>query len=846
MKKIFQIFARDMRRLFTNPAAAIVMVGVCVLPSLYAWFNIAANMDPYGNTSNIKVAIANCDAGASTETMSLDAGGTIVDTLKKNKQLGWTFVDEKQAKAGVTSGKYYAAIVIPENFSESLLSILDGEVKQPELDYYINEKKNAIAPKITATGASTIQQQINDTFSSVAAETVSELIRTSAGDLTGKIDKSNSELSTALSETRDNLKEYQKVLKNFEETSGSSEKLIKDALETLDAVSSAADSGSKTLTDTTALLAASRQSLGSFSSQFSSALSNGETLLNNTYASAIVKLGTFETKASQVNTVIGDSIDSVTSLNQKQAELLAELQKLHESIGSDSTLSELIGEKITVLQQQNASFQELLDSLSTSNSSIQEAMTTAQNTRTSLEKLVTDSRSSLQTYRNSLNESLIPKLSQSMDTLSTLSGTLTATLSDVNPTIEQLKLILTQLDTSLSDSSAALGQTGGVLDTIDQQLSTITTDLGVLQSSDIYNQLITLKGLDVDSISDFMSSPVSIQSKVLYEVENYGSGMTPFYTNLALWVGGLILVSILKQEVDKDEKISRFTPSQAYFGRWLVFVIMGLIQGFIVCAGDILLLKTQCLHPAAFILAGMFCSFVYVNLIYAMALTFKHIGKALAVLLVILQIPGSSGTYPIEMTPVFFRKLHPLLPFSYGISAMRECIAGFYGHTYAKNLGILALFLLLALFIGLVLRLLLMNLNHLFDRRLAETDLMLGETASDELQRPQMQLMLRALMRDDEARKEFMEKSERFERRYPYLIRYGFLAIVIIPLIFLILMFSLESKIVYLILWIVSLIALVLYLICVEYIHDKIRRQMELGGITSEDLVHVIEEEKER
>ena len=485
MKKIFQIFARDMRRLFTNPAAAIVMVGVCVLPSLYAWFNIAANMDPYGNTSNIKVAIANCDAGASTETMSLDAGGPIVDTLKGNKQLGWTFVDEKQAKAGVTSGKYYAAIVIPEDFSESLLSILDGEVKQPELDYYINEKKNAIAPKITATGASTIQQQINDTFSSVAAETVSELIRTSAGDLTGKVDKTNSELSTALSETRDNLKEYQKVLKNFEETSGSSEKLIKDALETLDTVYSAADSGSKTLTDTTALLATSRQTLGSFSSQFSNALSNSETLLNNTYASAVVKLGTFETKASQVNTVIGDSIDSVTALNQKQAELLDELQNLHESIGSDSTLSELISEKITALQQQNASFQELLDSLSTSNSSIQEAMTTAQNTRSSLEKLMTDSRSSLQTYRNSLNESLIPKLSQSMDTLSALSGTLTATLSDVDPTVEQLKLILTQLDTSLSDSSAALGQTGGVLDTIDQQLSTIATDLGVLQSSDI-------------------------------------------------------------------------------------------------------------------------------------------------------------------------------------------------------------------------------------------------------------------------------------------------------------------------------------------------------------------------
>ena len=109
----------------------------------------------------------------------------------------------------------------------------------------------------------------------------------------------------------------------------------------------------------------------------------------------------------------------------------------------------------------------------------------------------------------------------------------------------------------------------------------------------------------------------------------------------------------------------------------------------------------------AFILKlGIFCSFVYVNLIYAMALTFKHIGKALAVLLVILQIPGSSGTYPIEMTPVFFsRNFIRCFHFPMCISAMRECIAGFYGHTYAKNLGILALFLLLALFIGLVLRL---------------------------------------------------------------------------------------------------------------------------------------------
>ena len=144
MKKVLQIFQRDLKRLLRSPAAALVMVGVCILPSLYAWFNIAANMDPYGNTKNVKVAIANCDTGGHTGSMNLNAGGTIVQNLKKNHQLGWTFVDEKKAKSGVRSGKYYAAIVIPEDFSESLLSILSGDLKQPQLDYYINEKKNAI------------------------------------------------------------------------------------------------------------------------------------------------------------------------------------------------------------------------------------------------------------------------------------------------------------------------------------------------------------------------------------------------------------------------------------------------------------------------------------------------------------------------------------------------------------------------------------------------------------------------------------------------------------------------------------------------------------------------------
>ena len=137
---------------------------------------------------------------------------------------------------------------------------------------------------------------------------------------------------------------------------------------------------------------------------------------------------------------------------------------------------------------------------------------------------------------------------------------------------------------------------------------------------------------------------------------------------------------------------------------------------------------------------------MYVNIIYALSISFKHIGKALCVLLVILQIPGSSGTYPVEMTPAFFQNVHPFLPFTYGISAMRECIAGMYGSTYIHNLLILLLFVPVSLLIGLGIRPLLSGLNRLFDIKLAETDLMLGETPDRNIRRSaQLSLLLKLL-----------------------------------------------------------------------------------------------------
>ena len=819
MKTAFQIFRRDVRRLLKNRAATLVMIGVCLLPSLYAWFNIAANMDPYANTSGIRVAIANCDTGTKTDVITMNAGDSIVEKLKENKSLGWQFVSEEKAKEGVQAGDYYAAIVIPENFSSSLVSILSGDLKRPKLDYYVNEKKNAIAPKITDTGATTVQQQINDTFSATASSAVSEIVKSSADSITRGLDDTQSELTSAITEVQNNLTDYQKLVKEFQKKVDKSDAQIKELKESLDQVDEAAKDSSSSLKETSALLEKSQTALGKFYKQFSNGLTGGEVFLDEVSSSASKSLNRFEIKADKANLAVGESLDTITRINEKNAQLLKDLEKLNQNLGKDTQLSASVGQEISQLQTQSISAQKLVNSLKSANTSMRKVLKNSKDTRSSLETLAEDNRESFQDSRIDFSKNIYPQLDQSLEGLANVSGDLSTTLHSITSMTKQMRDLLDQLKSALHSSSKVLTQTGNVMGQVDQKLQKIVTDL---------------------------SSPVNIKTDVLYEGENYGTGMTPFYTNLALWVGGLILVSILKQEVDRDKEVPDFTPTSAYFGRILLFLIIGLIQGAIVCAGDIILLKVQCLHPVKFILAGMLTSFVYVNLIFALASTFKHMGKALAVLLVILQIPGSSGTYPIEMMPEFFQKLHPLLPFSYSISAMRECIAGYYHHTYRSSLGKLLVFLLVALFIGLVLRPLLMNLNHLFDVRLAETDLMICETDSKGRDNPQLQRIMQVIMKDDAWRKKLTEKTLAFEKYYPVMVRSGFICMMVIPLVFLILMFSLESKLVYLILWIVSLLALILYLLIVEYLHEEMKKKSVLGEMSSEELMKILKEENSK
>lgn len=834
VKKAFQIFKRDILRLLKNPVALVITIGICVIPSLYAWYNIVANWDPYGNTANIKVAVANNDQGTSNEYVGeLNAGDETVSKLKENDQLGWVFTDADAAVEGVKSGEYYAAIVIPDDFSANLTSMLTGTFTQPQLEYYCNEKKNAIAPKVTDTGAQTVEEQINETFVATVSETLVEKIQNAAGDLDAQGAETQGGILENVQRSNRALQDVRDALAGMQKTIATSKEAGAKADETLAALSGQIPSLVNALDKGDALLASARTSSRNFASSLNTTLSHGLTQMGKVSSNANVAVG----KLSGAISAAGGKVDgALADVQMVINDVNGIISDIREITGIDSGLI------LSALEEQLAELQTLKDALQDQSTDIQNSAGAIAGAVSSLDSATQQGISAMEGVQQDMASTVLPQLSQGMDSFSEVSGDLTGVVTSLEPTIAQARGVLAQLTTTLDQASSTMSQTDSSLEKLQGTLSTAANDVAALRASESLDKLDEILGASSADLADLMSSPVTLTTKAVYPVSNYGSGVAPFYTNLALWVGGCVLIAIIKLEVD-GEGIGAFTATEGYFGRWLLLVVLGFAQAFIVCCGD-LVLGMQCLRPELFVLAGIFTSFVYVNIIYALASAFKHIGKALVVILVIVQIPGSSGMYPIEMMPDFFQHLHPLLPFTYGISAMRETIGGMYGMDYAINLGILAVFLAVALFIGVKLRTLMLNLNLLFDKELERTGVMICEKDDRPRERFSLRWALRAMLDTAGYREDLILRAARFEERYPKLIKAGFMLVFGLPVVLFILTATLdleiEGKIIMLVLWIASVILADTYMIVVEYIRESMQFQLRIAELPDDALVDEI------
>ncbi len=822
MHTVFAIFLRDVKRILRNPVALVVTMGVAIIPSLYAWCNILANWDPYANTGNIQVAVANEDEGTtSTLVGHLNAGQQTVTQLKSNRQLGWRFVSKQHAVDGVKAGKYYAAIVLPKDFSSSLIGTVTGEKNQPSITYYINEKMNAIAPKITDTGATTIDEQINATFVSSVADAVAKQVKAAAGNTTDSLHTAQSDVVNNLNDTINQLETVQQQLGGTRSTLDKATTTIDSAKQTNTALASEIDDALDTITNTSDLLAQTRAQTQRFSTTLTGALDNGSTQLSGLQVTVGNVTGTMLNGLNTTQDALSQVSSSMRGVNSTAGEALDGMDNALKASGldPDSQTYKDLSAQISEARKQLTFQQQRINAFDHDTTSI---ITSGKNTATALNSDITslsnNGTAAMAKARANLTGAVMPNLSTGLDTLSLANGSLAGTLTTLQGTLEQGNGLLDQLSRTVSQTNATLAGAQTQLANLSKQLSTTRTDVASLSSSRMFQQLSEMLGLNANEIGSFVGEPVHLDEKVLYPVENYGSAVTPFYTNLALWVGGFVLVAIYKLEVDRDEKIRKYTPRQGYMGRWLLFVTVGFLQAIIATIGD-LALGIQCEHPFLFVLAGVFASFVYVNIIYALAVAFRHIGKAIAVILVIIQIPGAAGLYPIEMMPEFFRRLKPFLPFTYGINAMRGPIGGMYANHYWLDMLSLFWYLPAALFIGLVVRKLALNLNRLFDNRLADTDLMITEHNEGTVE--PLKFTAAAQQFAEDYPEVISQRALHFFRLYPRLVRGGFLLLTVLPFAFLLLLFITRMKLAMLLGWIISIIVIDVYLIVVEYLRER-------------------------
>ena len=819
-------------RLLRNPVALVITIGVCVIPSLYAWYNIVANWDPYANTANIKIAVANEDEGTTNEyTGTMNAGEQVIEQLRENDQLGWTFTDAKEAKEGVYRGDYYAGIIIPRDFSEKLTSMLTGEFTEPKLVYYVNEKKNAIAPKVTDTGASTIQEQINSTFVSTVSKTLVKTLQDVGTIAKGKGADAESGILANTAEARKALDKVRSALSGMQDSVDATKDAVTSADTTLGKLNDQLPQLVQALDEGDTLLATTRTTSRDFSTSLSSALSGANRLMGKASSTASAAVGKVSTTVVMTQGYVDDSATALDGV-------VSDIDDLKELINGTLLPDDAKNKLVSQLQDVQGGINTLADSLHRQASAITDTATKVNNASTALDTAVQTGISTIDAAHDSVNSTALPKLSAGLDSFSDVSGDLTGVIASLEPVIAQTRGTLSQLNATLDQAKTAIAQTDGAVADVQGSLDDAATDIRALQSSQVMDELSELLGVNASDVSDFMSSPVTLNTQTVYPVSNYGSGVAPFYTNLALWVGGFVLIAIIKLEVD-PEGVGEFNAKEGYFGRWLLLVLLGFVQAVIVCVGD-LVLGTQCHEPVLFVLAGVWTSFVYVNIIYALSITFKHIGKALGVILVIVQIPGSSGMYPIEMMPGFYQWLHPFLPFTYGINALRETIGGMYGMYYWANLAVLGVFLVLALVVGLVLRPFMLNLNLLFDRQLSTTGVMLCESNNLPNPRFSVRLAMRALLDGEGYRDAIVARATRFEQAYPARVRAGFCMVLGLPMLLFLLTWLLDlsndGKIVMLVLWIVVVVLADTYLINLEYVRESLNTQMRVSALSDDKL----------
>lgn len=695
MKQIGKIYRTDVKNIVTNWVALVIILGLVFLPSLYAWLNIKASWDPYGQTENLQVAVVNHDKGAVIKGNSLRIGDDIIASLKNNKNIGWVFTDEEEATRGVNYGQYYASIIIPEDFSEKIATVLTDNPQKAEIVYNVNEKINAIAPKITSQGASGIVQQVSSHFIKEANGTIFTIFN---------------EIGLELETQRPTIEEVANLIIKLESILPEIDQTVAILAEDMNMANELVQKAQANLS----VIAKATTNYKDFVGQLGKWLDTGSDALKAigpNIKNDLILLQEISLAGNELSSILVDpNMDPAVALEalhktekrvSNAAKTMDEMTKLFER------LNQIVGENrlavaLEKMEKMNSILQQQLSLMNNIEGALSRSESLSPEKMNQFNQLTKDFSIRLENFIQSYDDEVQPLIQQGLGRVKASSEAAFHTLEDITNDIPDVQKILKDAEKGLSVSTKELPVIQKRLPVIENKLRDFSNLIRTLEEEGTIAEVVDLLKNNASKKSEFFAEPVILKENKLYPIPNYGSAMSPFFTTLSLWVGALLLVSLLTVEVHGHEE--RFKSYEVYFGRFLTFLTLAIMQSLFVTLGDIFLLDTYVVNKFWFVIFGALLSSVFMLIVYTLVSVFGNVGKALAIVLLVLQLAGAGGTFPIQVTGPFFQAIYPLLPFTYGISMMREAVGGVIWEIVIKDLLCLSIFVAVTLTLGLSLK----------------------------------------------------------------------------------------------------------------------------------------------
>lgn len=688
--KVHEILYKDCQEVLKNRLITIIVVALMIFPSLYAWFNIEAFWDPYGNTKNLSVAIVNQDKDYEFKNQKLNFGNDIVKNLKENRSLDWNFVNSKTAMEGLNTGRYYAILTIPKDFTKSLMSVTQVDVRKARIIYTTNEKTNAIAEKITDQGANKLQAKISNHLIQVIS-------KTSLGAM-GGISNMTDDITPKLTEMKKSLQRLDAQLVNSKKLADNNKNMIGDLDKSLASSKASLDAIKRTMNSAKKI----NDDIGSMATDATSGIQNSSASLKSALRDVSRILESSVNLAQSLNS-IGDkgaqqAVVSIGNIKDKIDQAAIRVNNISQVLNDINVVnSNVLNNAVTRL---NNEYRSLTDASSRLAGIIDQVNSTSSLTYSQVQdivNIVADSNKGINDIISDFDDLVTRPLSRVNGNVSTITG-------DIRSMVDSTGQLYPSVNNFINTASTLNGRVGSSITILESSIDILRGQVSdsikmideIQNNKDLkaFNNVIKSNILER---ADFIKNPVEIKEEKLYKMANYGSSMAPFYSVLAAWIGVIILSTILSTEPSKQ-----YRSIDRYLGRLSFFLILSLIQSIIISTGDLLLLGVTAKEPVLFILILMLCSIAFCILIFTLVSCFKTLGKGIAMFLLVIQIGGSGGTFPVQMTPTFFRTINSVIPFTYGINACREAIGGVYMQNLLGDIGALLLFAIIPLIFGIM------------------------------------------------------------------------------------------------------------------------------------------------